>query len=65
MQSLVVFARIHMCPSNPFFTLFQVDHTVVMYLIDPRGQFNDFYGQTKSAGDITRDILKKMNEFSK
>ncbi|KAF6768837.1 hypothetical protein AHF37_06366 [Paragonimus kellicotti] len=40
-----------------------VDHTVVMYLIDPNGKFSNYYGQLKPVQEITRDILKQMKEF--
>ncbi|VDP68464.1 unnamed protein product [Echinostoma caproni] len=41
-----------------------VDHTVVMYLMDPNGQFSDYYGQNKTAAEMTRNILSKMANFS-
>ncbi|CAL8072026.1 unnamed protein product [Calicophoron daubneyi] len=41
-----------------------VDHTVVFYLLDPNGQFSEYYGQTKPAADIANSILAKMKEYS-
>ena len=33
-----------------------VDHTVIMYLIDNDGEFCQYYGQNKSAGEIASNI---------
>jgi protein SCO1 len=38
-----------------------VDHSIVLYLIDPQGEFLDFYTQGMTALDITDKILKEMS----
>lgn len=40
-----------------------VDHTVITYLIDPEGEFVDYYGQTKSAQQIANGIVMHMLKF--
>ncbi|CAH8447253.1 unnamed protein product [Schistosoma margrebowiei] len=40
-----------------------VDHTVIMYLLDPKGQFSDYYGQVKPVQEIVQNITEKMNAY--
>jgi len=40
-----------------------VDHTIIIYLLDPEGQFVDYYGQTKSADDITTSVTLQMAKY--
>lgn len=42
-----------------------VDHTIIMYLIDPNGEFVDYYGQTKTANQIANAIRIQMLKFQK
>lgn len=40
-----------------------VDHTVIMYLIDPDGNFSEYFGQNKSINEIVNGISAKMLTF--
>ena len=40
-----------------------VDHTIIIYLINPDGEFLDYYGQTKDAQQITFSVMLQMKKF--
>ena len=40
-----------------------VDHTIIIYLIDPEGGFVDYYGQTKDAEHISTAVLLQMKKY--
>lgn len=40
-----------------------VDHTIIMYLIDPDGEFVDYYGQTKTQQQIGNAITIQMLKY--
>lgn len=40
-----------------------VDHTIIIYLLDPEGQFVDYYGQTKTSDDITTSVMLQMAKY--
>lgn len=40
-----------------------VDHTIIMYLINPDGEFVDYYGQTRDAEMVTNAVLINMKKY--
>ncbi|XP_039273242.2 protein SCO1 homolog, mitochondrial-like [Styela clava] len=40
-----------------------VDHTVIMYLLNPDGEFCEYFGQNKSAGEMSSSISSIMLKF--
>eukprot|EP00096_Caligus_rogercresseyi_P003211 TRINITY_DN1589_c0_g1_i1.p1 TRINITY_DN1589_c0_g1~~TRINITY_DN1589_c0_g1_i1.p1 ORF type:complete len:303 (-),score=65.60 TRINITY_DN1589_c0_g1_i1:300-1175(-) len=42
-----------------------VDHTIIMYLINPDGEFVDYYGQSKNKEHITGSIVKHMYKYQR
>ena len=40
-----------------------VDHSIFVYLMDPRGQFVDAFGQSVGAGEIIERVGKEVKEW--
>lgn len=42
-----------------------VDHTIIMYLINPDGEFVDYYGQLKSADQVANGVALSVTKYDK
>ncbi|KAK7580683.1 hypothetical protein V9T40_001312 [Parthenolecanium corni] len=42
-----------------------VDHTIIIYLINPEGEFVDYYGQTRGAEEVANGIEFQMLKYDK
>lgn len=40
-----------------------VDHTIIMYLVNPDGEFVDYYGQNRNREQVTASILVNMAKY--
>lgn len=63
-----IFLLVLVCDSMTFLTehfVFQVDHTIIMYLVDPDGMFVDYYGQSKNAEEIANSIAFNIMKYEK
>lgn len=42
-----------------------VDHTIVMYLVNPDGEFVDYFGQNRKKDEVTSSVLVNVTKYSK
>lgn len=49
---------------EPRFSHSQVDHTIVLYLINPKGEFVDYFGQNKKRQEVTDEILLDVAKYN-
>lgn len=47
------------------FAFHQVDHTIIMYLLNPEGEFIDYYGQNKTDEEVAGGIAAHMRKYKK
>ena len=40
-----------------------VDHSIIMYLINPKGEFVTFYGKNYSPAELSESIGQHMQEW--
>ncbi|XP_029584114.1 protein SCO1 homolog, mitochondrial isoform X1 [Salmo trutta] len=42
-----------------------VDHTIIMYLVGPDGEFKEYFGQNKRSAEISSSIASHMRKYKK
>uniref|UniRef100_A0A671MZZ3 SCO cytochrome c oxidase assembly protein 1 n=1 Tax=Sinocyclocheilus anshuiensis TaxID=1608454 RepID=A0A671MZZ3_9TELE len=42
---------------------YNVDHTIIMYLVGPDGQFLEYFGQNKKSSEISSSIASHMTKY--
>ncbi|XP_039596269.1 protein SCO1 homolog, mitochondrial isoform X1 [Polypterus senegalus] len=40
-----------------------VDHTIIMYLVGPKGEFLEYFGQNKKSSEITASVASCMRKY--
>ena len=48
-----------------FHTTLQVDHTIIMYLVNPGGGFVNYYGKNRTAEEMTASIANEIIKYQR
>lgn len=64
-SSVIYFRRVRTPPFTDGNVLFQVDHTIIIYLVDPDGLFVDYYGLTHTADQISQSVALNKLKYEK
>ena len=43
----------------------QVDHSIIMYLVNPKGEFVDYYGQNRTAEEMVGGVASHMIAYNR
>lgn len=54
-----------LCNNHTLLYSYQVDHTIIMYLVNPDGEFVDYYGQNRNREQVTTSILMNILKWNK
>ena len=60
--------QVHGCDScwwSPPLTYLQVDHSIIMYLVNPKGEFVDYYGQNRTAEEMVGGVASHMIAYNR
>ena len=63
MKLSVLGMHIHLIICHVAVTCLQVDHTIIMYLVDPDGNFVDYFGQNKKAEEMTASAATHILKY--
>ncbi|RWS24005.1 protein SCO1-like isoform X1 [Leptotrombidium deliense] len=62
-QAAKAFRVYHSLGPKDKFEDYIVDHTIITYLINPKGNFVDYYGNRKNAQQMRNSILSHMKNY--